>query len=847
MAPRSDTSRRLARAGWSIVSTSPEPIKSASISPKLEAEGERLVSEVASSWTNRYLFTIVKLGFDGQASFHYECIFSCPTTDKPVPSIILATRFAIVDPGAGADPRLFYSFEEGDLRHEWALVRDASGCLRASQGQQFSLAEEHFQQYIDRVIAEKDRVREDGIDLQTAFEETRLKEVSVMSSAYGPTSASQETCDGSSDLGADEDEPTKPPKIVAPQTEPGMTEGLVAAGLYCEQVDPPSSLADLLANIFDAADEANVGELPHHEVAKLLSATLPGFGLELWDIHLLLTCTQENEDGFIECKPFVQTAPELIHSLQKRRQSFRSRGLPGIEIPEEHVKHCFADEVTMTTTLLMKLFEQCAQDNPMFVKFDNHHHGHGHHHQHGRAGTKRSRASLSGEMRPSLLDGSMGMGGDDERTLESIKRRYCQDCLASVPDRISPQECMRLMQMLPEDEDGYLRIDEVHDYLEHLRTEAMLNALVESDVLSLRTHLVLRFRHLGLQQDGKMKLWVIKHALLQADQICLSRHQIHLLVCLAEPDTYGLVDIGDFLGMCCVVIPHMFDAKKFVETAEQLILEHAEAMRHAENAELAALGASRVGQLGQDGEESQEKTEVDQETVERILDQLLKANAIAHQNTQALPPETIWNTLQSNEKEVQSTQLSAFEVNGFCAEMTTDADGLCLYADHIKKWVPIIFEMRKNKLLYRYMDFGSAETLGIEAPDKVRLEAMFPLLPRETALGQAPRGSRRRQSSNTTSGSDKHDTHGESHSRSNSKRNSSKESGRLSSKEFDEHGHQIDRHHTNRILSKRNSTGSGAPSMRQKEVPPGRGYARRKARVDEARLHSPEKAHAQPH
>merc|ERR1719401_2547679 len=112
-----------------------------------------------------------------------------------------------------------------------------------------------------------------------------------------------------------------------------------------------------------------------------------------------------------------------------------------------------------------------------------------------------------------------------------------------------------------------------------------------------------------------MKLWMIKQALLQADQICLTRSQIHLLLCLAEPDIFGFVDISDFLAMCCVVIPHMFDAKKFVDAAEQLILEHAEAVRHAENAELEALGGR--AQLGQDGEESQEKTEVDPETVER--------------------------------------------------------------------------------------------------------------------------------------------------------------------------------------------------------------------------------------
>merc|ERR1719399_565328 len=115
---------------------------------------------------------------------------------------------------------------------------------------------------------------------------------------------------------------------------------------------------------------------------------------------------------------------------------------------------------------------------------------------------------------------------------------------------------------------------------------------------------------------------MIKDALLQADQVCLTRLQIHVLLCLAVPDSEGVVDIAEFLGMCCVVIPHMFDAKLFVETAEHLILEHAESMRRAENEELAALGAARVGQAGQEGEEHHEKTEVDAETVEKTLMQI---------------------------------------------------------------------------------------------------------------------------------------------------------------------------------------------------------------------------------
>merc|ERR1719265_225151 len=176
----------------------------------------------------------------------------------------------------------------------------------------------------------------------------------------------------------------------------------------------------------------------------------------------------------------------------------------------------------------------------------------------------------------------------------------------------------------------------------------MLNALVESDVLSLRTHLVLRFRRLGLGEDGKLSLWLIKDALLQADQVCLTRLQIHVLLCLAVPDSEGLVDIAEFLGMCCVIIPHMFDAKLFVDTAEHLILEHAENMRRAENEELAALGAARVGAAGGDGEEAQEKVEVDPETVERTLQQVLTLNDDQHRNPPALAPEKIWEILCVN-------------------------------------------------------------------------------------------------------------------------------------------------------------------------------------------------------
>merc|ERR1712014_400729 len=61
--------------------------------------------------------------------------------------------------------------------------------------------------------------------------------------------------------------------------------------------------------------------------------------------------------------------------------------------------------------------------------------------------------------------------------------------------------------------------------------------------------------------------------------------------------------------------------------------------------------------------------------------------------------------------------------------MQVDGDGLVAYCDLIKRWVPIIFELRKNQLLGAYLQDNAAETLNIPSPNYEELEAMFPLLP----------------------------------------------------------------------------------------------------------------------
>jgi hypothetical protein len=542
-----------------------------------------------------------------------------------------------------------------------------------------------------------------------------------------------------------------------------------------------------------------------------------------------MTSAQENDDGFIECKPFIQAAPEIVQALRKRRMAYRARGLPGVEIPLDAVKHCFSEEAHVTANQLTKIFEQMTQEDSTIGRWSE--------------GTAERSATKGSHNRGSK--GSPGLAlksgagnaiedASEERMLVGIKRRFCQDCVTSLPERLSPQEAMRLLQMLPEDEDGFIRVDELAENLEHLRTEAMLNALVESDVLSLRTHLVLRFRHLGLEENGKMRVWVIKQALLQADQVCLTRLQIHVLLCLAEYDAFGLVDIAKFLCMCCAIIPHMFDARLFVETAGHLIQEHAESLRRAENEELAALGAARNTKTAQDDEGSQQKVEVDSDTVEKMLLQVLSLNDDTHRTPPSLTAETIFNILQTNEREVQCTQLSTFELTGFLAEMQSDVDGQVAYVDHVKKWVPLIFEQRKNRLLGRYLEEEALETLGIELPDIEKLEAMFPLLPPGSHPGRPKDGlrrSRRREGSldGSRAGSDS--------SLPNSKRRERRAST-IAGHSGDTPVNSKDRQLLQGSASKTPSGGKrkslslhGIENLvpKAKEPPPGRGYARRKA------------------
>jgi hypothetical protein len=351
---------------------------------------------------------------------------------------------------------------------------------------------------------------------------------------------------------------------------------------------------------------------------------------------------------------------------------------------------------------------------------------------------------------------------------------------------------------------------------------------------------------MGLTSDGNIKVWKLKPALLKAESICLSRLQMHVLLCLADPDDEGYVDLTAYMASLSVTIPHMCDAKIFVETAERLQSEHADATRRNENAELAALAAaSAPSQQQEDGEEKHQESEVDQETVERTLIQVL--SVLDKEHNGMLQPDVIWNVLTGSDAQVQTLQLSELETCGLAAEMTLDENGLVAYHEYVRKWVPIVFEVRKSPLLGGYLKEDSAETLGIPEPDVEALEKLYPTVERQPdrsdVLGSkeasrdsvdhmqdAPRANSKGEADAMHRGSvmaprlgmraghhDHHGHHGDGHG----------------------HGHHGNAHghhgHHGHHSKGRSASKVGADLLASREPPPGRGYARRSLLVFAAR------------
>jgi len=224
--------------------------------------------------------------------------------------------------------------------------------------------------------------------------------------------------------------------------------------------------------------------------------------------------------------------------------------------------------------------------------------------------------------------------------------------------------------------------------------------------------------------------------LLSADQLCLSRMQIHVILSIVHTNEEGLVDFEYFLRVCCSVIPQMFDVGLFAEKAAAVAKEKAEAQARQELEELQGIASSSLANNKKrsdedDIEEAQQANVPDRIEVEKALQLHIANHAMTddkhrqqHGQQPMIDMQRFLAVLRMDP--VQQQQLSDAELRGFIAEAELEERNEVAYVDHIKTWVPILFELRKSRIY----DGILAKDWGTDAPHLVDLseyEEDFPL------------------------------------------------------------------------------------------------------------------------
>jgi hypothetical protein len=390
----------------------------------------------------------------------------------------------------------------------------------------------------------------------------------------------------------------------------------------------------------------------------------------------------------------VQAAPELIEALLRRRAAYVQRAQPNMQVTHEAIDLCYGEEIEETARAAREAF--------------------------------------------AIVD-TTGKG--------TLSRHEFRSCLTSRSERFSMQDVLLLMQMCKEDDFGQVPYDDFVALLEQLRIDSLHNALVETDVEALRIHLILGLRREGMQADPVLGVWSLRNVLLSADQLCLSRMQIHVILSIVHPSETGEVDCEYFLRVACTVIPYMFDAATFMEKASTIAKEKADALAKAEMEELQGLTSSLATKRKTDEDEGEDiqANAPDRDAVEKALIHNASQYDEKHRTQPTLNIRKFMEAM--HHESVQQCQLSDAEMRGFVAEAEIDEREEIGYVEHIKSWVPIIFELRKS----RVYDNILSKDWGVDAENLVDLsdyEKRFPLLPQEDGkrMSRRPSSAGRRQS-----------------------------------------------------------------------------------------------------
>eukprot|EP00392_Amoebophrya_sp_AT5.2_P017075 g17390.t1 len=473
------------------------------------------------------------------------------------------------------------------------------------------------------------------------------------------------------------------------ETEVGFET--VVTAFEAERRDKLSNLGE----IFDAADEEAEGILRHGDLLNLLEATLCGerSTLRPWDIKTIMATIPDKGSGLIDYIKDCDGIPAQVRTVTKRREAYYQR-FPNRIIPANE------DEL------------------PDFLAFPK---------------ILEAVELLEGDEITETARGVVDACSGADRTSTGYVEREIFLAALEGNERVSSQEKLLLMQLIPEVviEAGtpapaeqnqkapskvMCQYETFRTSLAALRTEKVLHPLVETDIGSVRAEIVtaVRKRDLTVQCPA----WVWRDLLMNLQGMVISVVQIHMILCLIPQDLKdGLIDVPTAVQVSVTLLNWYFDPELYHERAH-MIQEQTEAeKKRRELEELQEMSGVRKSKAeGEGGEEEYIDLALrdNREEIEKNL--LAIMQTLDEDKTGFLPAKLVLKQLISDwEQGIPGGGLTNAEKRGFMGEcVCEDEEELVQYSKHIKTWIPILFELRKNPNCKRLLEVEDAFGAGLD-------------------------------------------------------------------------------------------------------------------------------------
>merc|ERR1712217_402264 len=164
------------------------------------------------------------------------------------------------------------------------------------------------------------------------------------------------------------------------------------------------------------------------------------------------------------------------------------------------------------------------------------------------------------------------------------------------------------------------------------------------------------------------------------------------------------------------------------EKASMIAKEKADALAKQELEELQGITSSIAAKNRRPDDEDQEDVQANAPDRDAVEKALIHIGNQADEKHRPQPTLEVRRFLEAMRHEsVQQCQLSEAELRGFIAEAEIDKRGEIAYVEHIKTWVPILFELRRSRIFEGILskDWGP---MSANLADLSEYERMYPFV-----------------------------------------------------------------------------------------------------------------------